>query len=167
MNEALISIKPKYVRRMLDGEKSVEIRNRTVNLTPESRLWIYSTLPKGCIEAVAEVGSVEIGTPPAIWHKYGDSLGISETKYRLYVNGASSVSAIRIRRVSQLPSALSLSMLRMRVPGFHPPQFLKYMADSDPLFLGIVRLLCASTNPEYIQEIGLTKKCSGLANAIR
>ena len=167
MNEALISIKPRYVRRMLDGEKSVEIRNRTVNLRQESRLWIYSTLPKGCIEAVAEVGRVEVGTPPAIWHKYGDSLGISETAYRQYVNGASSVSAISIRRVSQLPSALSLSMLRMRVPGFHPPQFLKYMADSDPLFLGIVRLLYASTNSEYIEEIGLTKKCGGLANAIR
>ena len=109
MNEVLSSIKPKYVRRMLDGEKSVEIRNRTVNLRQESRLWIYSTLPKGCIEAVAEVGRVEVGTPPAIWHKYGDSLGISETAYRLYVNGASSVSAISIRRVSQLPSALSLS----------------------------------------------------------
>ncbi len=167
MNEALISIKPRYVRRMLDGDKSVEIRNRTVNLRQESRLWIYSTLPKGCIEAVAEVGRVEVGTPPAIWHKYGDLLGISETVYRQYVNGASNVSAISIRRVSQLPSALSLSMLRMRVPGFHPPQFLKYMADSDPLFLGIVRLLYASANSEYIKEIGLTTKCSGLANAIR
>ena len=167
MNEALISIKPRYVRRMLDGEKSVEIRNRTVNLTPESRLWIYSTLPKGCIEAVAEVGRVEVGTPYAIWHKYGDSLCISETTYRLYVNGASRVSAIKITKVSQLPSALSLSMLKICVPGFHPPQFLKYMADSDPLFLGIVQLLCASTNSEYIEEIGLTKKCSRLANAIR
>ena len=164
MNEALISIKPRYVRRMLDGEKSVEIRNRTVNLTPDSRLWIYSTLPKGCIEAVAEVGGVEVGTPPAIWHKYGDSLCISQTSYKLYVNGASSVSAIKIKKVSQLPSALSLSMLKLWVPGFHPPQFLKYMADSDPLFLGIVRLLYASTNSEYIEEIGLTKKCGRLAN---
>ena len=167
MNEALISIKPRYVRRMLNGEKSVEIRNRTVNLTPESRLWIYSTLPQGCIEAVAEVGRVEVGTPLSIWRKYADSLCISETTYRLYVNGSSNVSAIKIKKVSQLPSALSLSMLKLWIPGFHPPQFLKYMADSDPLFLGIVRLLCASANSEYIEEIGLTKKYSGFADAIR
>ncbi len=160
MREALISIKPAYVRMFLGGEKSVEIRNRTVNLSPGSRLWIYSTLPKGCVEAVAEVGRVVVGTPSEIWQQYSDSLAVSKSSYLRYVNGASSVSAILTKRVWRLPIEVNLSMLRSRVPRFHPPQFLKYMADSDPVFLSIVRFLSAGTNKEYLQRIGLTKKCS-------
>lgn len=167
MHEVLISIKPTYVRKFMAGEKSVEVRNRTVNLSPGSRLWIYSTLPKGCIEAVALVRRVVVGTPSEIWHKYSDSLAVSQTTYLRYVNGASSVSAILTNFVWRLPVEVNLSMLRSKVPSFHPPQFLKYMADCDPVFLSIVRFVCAGTNKDYIQRIGLTEKISGLAIAIR
>jgi predicted transcriptional regulator len=155
MHEALISIKPPYVRKFLAGEKSVEIRNRTVNLSPGSRLWIYSTLPKGCVEAVAEVCQVVVGTPSEIWHKYSDSLAVSKSTYLQYVNGASSVSAILTNCVWHLPVEVNLSMLRSMVPMFHPPQFLKYMSDSDPVLLSIVRFLRAGTNEEYLQKIGI------------
>jgi predicted transcriptional regulator len=165
MHEALISIKPTYVKMFLGGEKSVEIRNRTVKLRPGSRLWIYSTLPKGCIEAVAEVHCVVVGTPSEIWHQYSDSLAVTKSTYLRYVNGASTVSAILTKRVWRLPIEVDLPMLRSRVPMFHPPQFLKYMADSDPVFLSIVGFLCAGTNEDYLQMIGLTAKCARRANS--
>ena len=167
MHEALISIKPTYVRKFLAGEKSVEVRNRTVTLSPGSRLWIYTTLPRGCIEAVAEVHRVVVGTPSEIWHRYSDSLAVSRTIYLEYVNGASAISAIVTKAIWSLPVEMNLSMLRSRVPRFHPPQFLKYMADSDPVFITIVRFLYANANEEYLQKIGLTKKCNGFANASR
>jgi len=166
MHEALISIRPTYVRKFLAGEKSVEIRNRTVNLAPGSRLWIYSTLPRGCIEAVAEVHSVDLGSPADIWHRHRDALAVTRTTYLKYVNGASIVSAILTRCIFRLPIQLNLALLRERVPKFHPPQFLKYMEDSDPVFIRILELLSTGANEAYIQEMGLTKKCSriGIAN---
>ncbi len=167
MREALISIKPPYVKMFLGGEKSVEIRNRTVNLSPGSRLWIYSTLPKGCVEAVAEVGCVVVGTPSEIWRQYRDHLSVPKSKYLQYVNGSLAVSAIITKRVWRLPVEVNLSMLRSRVPGFHPPQFLKYMSDSDPVFLSIVQFLYDNTNEEYLQRIGLQTICTGSANARR
>lgn len=157
MREALISMRPTYVRKFLAGEKSVELRSRSVNLSPGSRLWMYSTLPRGCVEAVAKVRRVEVGTPSAIWDRYGDSLAVSKATYASYVNGSRSVSAILIDRVWPLPVELTLSMLRLRVPRFQPPQFVKYMADSDPLFINIVRLLSAGASSDYIEQIGLTK----------
>lgn len=160
MHEALISIKPTYVRRFLTGEKFVEIRSRAVNLTPGSRLWIYSTLPKGCIEAVAEVNRVVFGTPSDIWHRYSRSLAVSRTNYLKYVNGASRVSAIIINRVIRMPIEVNLSMLRKMIPSFHPPQFLKYMSETDPLYVGIMDLLFAQAGEEYMNSMGLTKKCA-------
>lgn len=158
MHEALISIKPTYVRKFLAGEKSVEIRNRTVNLAPDSRLWIYTTRPRGCIEAVALVRHVVLGTPSDIWHRYRDALAVSRIEYLEYVNGASQVSAILTSCVFRLPVELNLSLLRERVPKFHPPQFVKYMADSDPLFIRIIELLCAETDEAYMRRMGLTRK---------
>jgi predicted transcriptional regulator len=164
MHEALISIRPTYVKRFLTGEKSVEIRNRTVNLKPGSRLWIYTTLPRGCIEAVAEVHRVVLGTPTVIWHRYRDALAVTRATYLKYVNGASLVSAILTSGVFRLPIELNLSLLRERVPNFNPPQFLKYMADSDPVFIRILELLCAGTNEAYMQSMGLTRKCSRISS---
>jgi len=162
MHEALISIKPTYVRKFLAGEKSVELRNRTVTLSSGSRLWIYSTLPRGCMEAVAKVNRVVVGTPGEIWHKYRDSLGVSWSTYIEYVNGASAISAIVTKAIWSLPVEMDLSMLRSRVPGFHPPQFIKYMADSDPVFMTIIRFLYANSSEEYLRDIGLTKKVADL-----
>lgn len=167
MHEALISIKPAYVRMFLGGEKSVEVRNRTVNLSPGSRLWIYSTLPKGCVEAVAEVDCVVVGTPSKIWQEYGDYLSLSKSKYLQYVNKSQTVSAILTKRVWSLPVEVNLSMLKSRVPRFHPPQFLKYMSDSDPVFLSIVQFLRDGTNGEYLDRIGITDQCLEGANSRR
>ncbi len=162
MREALISIKPTYVERFLAGEKSVELRKRTVTLSPGSRLWIYSTLPKGCMEAVAEVNRVVVGTPGDIWDKYRDALGVSRSTYLEYVKGASAISAIVTKAIWSLPEEMNLSMLRSQVPGFHPPQFIKYMADSDPVFMAIMRFLYANSTEKYLREIGLTKKLAYL-----
>ena len=153
MRDALISIKPIYVEKLLSGEKAVEIRNRTVNLLPGSRLWIYSTLPKACLQAVALVRNVEIADPASIWREHGGWLGISETAYHGYVNGSTAVSAIIMKRIWELPHNLSLRILRSKVPGFHPPQFLKYLDESDPLLSVIVESLLERFDTEYFQQI--------------
>jgi len=158
MREALISIKPTYVEKFLTGEKSVELRKRTVTLSSGSRLWIYSTLPKGCMEAVAEVNRVVVGTPGQIWDKYRDALGVSKSTYSEYVYGASTISAIVTKSIWNLPAKMDLSMLRSQVPGFHPPQFIKYMTDSDPVFMFIIRFLFSNASEERLRDIGLTKK---------
>ncbi len=163
MRDAIISIKPIYVEKLLSGEKAVEIRNRPVNLKPGSRLWIYSTLPKGCVQAIAYVRSVEVGTPLAIWRQYSETLGVSKRKYNHYVNGANEVSAIIVKEIWKLPYDLTLQCLKGRVPGFHPPRFLKYMNESDPLLSTIVDFLFENSGIEYCKEIGLTKLMQLLA----
>lgn len=161
MDEALISIKPTYVSKLISGEKSVEIRNRAVNLSSGSRLWIYSTLPKGSIEAVAEIHRVVAGHPSDIWHRYSSMLAVSEGEFGQYVNGSNSVSAIIMKHVWRLPIEVPLSLLRLHVPGFQPPQFLKYKREIDPSFSAIVDLVCRGSCKEFMNEIGLTHNSKG------
>jgi len=133
MNNALISIKPEYVEMILCGEKSVEIRNRAVNLNPGTRLWIYSTLPKGRVEAVAIIRLIRVDSPSVIWKQYCNEIGISLKAFVSYVNGSSRVSAIFLDRIHQLRPPLTLSDLRSEIRNFHPPQFLKLIEPVTPL----------------------------------
>jgi len=131
---ALISIKPKYVRMFLRGEKSIEIRKRAVNLDPGTRLWIYSTLPKGCLEAVANVQSVKIDSPGVIWKHYYKKINISRDAFLSYVNGSQKVSAILLEDVRKVVPSLTLGDLRFEIRSFHPPQFLKRIETASPFF---------------------------------
>jgi len=131
---AFISIKPKYVGMLLRGEKSIEIRSRAVNLAPGSRLWIYSTLPKGCLEAVANVQSVKIDSPDVIWKHYHKKINISRDAFLSYVNGSQKVSAILLEDVRRVVPSLTLGDLRFEIRCFHPPQFLKHIETASPFF---------------------------------
>lgn len=133
MNDALISIRPEYVDRILSGAKSIEIRSRTVGLLPGTRLWIYSTLPRGRIEAVVRVNLIEVGPPTSIWDRYRNEIGVSRSTFRSYVNGSTRISAILLAQPQRLEPSLSLQSIRSQLPSFRPPQFLKRLGPSDRL----------------------------------
>lgn len=133
MLDALISIKPKYVEMLISGKKNVEIRSRNIRLPSGSRLWVYSTLPVGCITAVAQVHAVERRAPLDAWDMHHSGIGVTKEKFEHYVNGSKVVSAIIVNRIWSLPCSLSLKSLKKEVVGFHPPQFVKFMNNGDPL----------------------------------
>jgi predicted transcriptional regulator len=141
MPDALISIKPKYVDRFLNGQKAVEIRNRKVNLTNNSKLWIYTTLPKASIQTIAYVKYVDIDSPEFIWKKHRESIGISKNSFDKYVNGSNKISAIVTKDIRKLPFEITLEEIRNMVPEFQPPQFLKFMRDDDPILSAILSII--------------------------
>ena len=155
MTNALISIKPKYVRMILSGEKSIEIRNRSVNLPPGTRLWIYNTVPKGCLEAVANIRSIKLDSPNVIWKHYFHKIGISRTEFLSYVNGSKEISAIFLEDVRRLTPPPTLSDLRSEIEGFHPPQFLKRIEVASPFlyFLGTRSVKLSDVSGQQIQVV--------------
>ena len=110
---------------ILAGEKKVELRRKTVNVPPGSRVWLYATCPSAQICAYATVENITSDSPRVIWRKYHREVGISSEEYDLYMAGASVACAIRLRDVRRINPELSLAELRRTVKGFHPPQFFK------------------------------------------
>ena len=149
--EALISIKPQYADAILDGRKTVELRRGRVKIGPGSRLWIYSTLPRGQIEGVAVVDGVVTGSPATIWKRYREQACISKQEFDSYADGRDVMSAILIREVIRTEQKLALSLLRSKIRSFHPPQF---MARIDPL--GKLRALLSSALLDPLPEHQLT-----------
>lgn len=125
MTHALISIHPAYALQILRGTKRVEVRTRPVRIAPGTRLWIYSTLPVGAIQAFVTVTGVELLPPTRAWHLFEASMCLTRSAFRKYVNGNASVSIIGLDAVRELAKPLTLELIRKSVPRFQPPQFLK------------------------------------------
>lgn len=92
MSKVLISIKPEYVYKIMNGTKKYEYR-RMLAQKGVSSLIIYSTWP--VMEIVGEVEVIEIieMAPSSLWEKTKKDAGISRWKYREYFKGRKSAYA--------------------------------------------------------------------------
>lgn len=123
MNDAIISIKPRHVEKILSGTKTVELRTRCINLPMGSRLWVYSTLPVGKVKLSAEIDFIDMLSPKKMWKKYGENICISKQEFDEYTEGREIVSAIGLRNVQALDRDICLETMRSYEENFQPPQF--------------------------------------------
>lgn len=103
MSKVLISIKPEYVTRILNGTKKYEYR-RMLAKKDVSSLIIYSTYP-----VMEIVGEVEVVTtiemaPSSLWEKTKKEAGISRKKYREYFKDKKKACAYVLGKVTKYES---------------------------------------------------------------
>lgn len=123
MNDAIISIKPRHVENILSGDKTVELRTRSINLPSGSRLWVYTTLPVGKVKLSTEIDFVEVLSPKVMWKKYGKNICIPKKEFDEYTKGRELVTAIGLRNVQPLIKDICLEAMRKYEENFQPPQF--------------------------------------------
>jgi predicted transcriptional regulator len=128
MKQIIMSIKPCYVQKIISGEKTVELRSRKLNVQNGARMWIYSTLPKGCVEVVATIQSIEYNHPDIIWARYANELAITYEDFQKYVHDNEMVSAIKLLNVTKVNNPLTLETIRSCIQKFHPPQFFSHIS---------------------------------------
>lgn len=109
---AIISIKPEFSKKIVQGDKTVEVRRRGVNLELGDRLWVYETLPTGKVMFVVIVDHVFKGCPAEIWGKYADQIDISVEEFEEYFDGCDYGSAIAFKKVELLSASITLSDLK-------------------------------------------------------
>ena len=123
----LISVDERYVRSMLAGTKTIELRRRAVRVPKGTHVWIYSKVPVGQLRACGIVKDVVEASPKEIWNHYGHLSGISALEFDTYYSGSETACAIVFSQVNEAPPNLTLSTLRSKLHNFHPPQFFKYL----------------------------------------
>ena len=122
MSQAIISLKPRYARLVLSGDKTVELRNRIVKLKPGTLIWIYATRPMARIVGVAEVELVVHAGPAEIWRRFGEDICVDRSGFDSYI-GRERVSALVLGAVEELGGVMTLDRIRRSVRAFQPPQF--------------------------------------------
>lgn len=124
--EFIFSIKPQYSKKIETGEKTVELRRRFPKNVPEGTIaLIYSTSPTRALTGIAEIESVEVGTPNSIWSEYAARACIERNDFDAYFSGVDCAHAIKLRSARPLSRSLELTELRERF-SFEPPQSYRY-----------------------------------------
>lgn len=107
MSTILLSIKPEYVNKILDGTKKYEFR-RKIPKQNINKIIIYSTSP--IMQIVGEVNVIGVlqGTPVQLFRETSEYSGISEEKYLEYFKGSSIAYAFELGDVRKYETPKSL-----------------------------------------------------------
>lgn len=123
----LISVKDRYVKEMLSGRKTIELRKSAPKAVAGDTLIIYTTQPKKAITAIAIVKQIIKCEPQEMWRQYHDKLGIDKTGFDDYYKNNKKAVGIELSEVIPLDGEILLSAIKLIHPSFTPPQTFKYL----------------------------------------
>lgn len=136
MKRALfLSIRPRYVKRILEGLKRVEFRRVRPKICIGELLLIYSSSPKKELECHSVVTALSKGTPDLLWSQFREASGLTRSEFKSYFLGADVGFAIHFGKVARFDAPITLSALRELWPGFSPPQIYRYLNQEEYLSL--------------------------------
>lgn len=125
----LISIHPKFVEKILTGEKRFEFRKH-VPSCKISHILIHATTPEKRLVAIAEVEQILQAPPSVLWEQTKYAAGIPRSFFREYFYGSKKAIAFQLGRVFPIPENVAQQI------AYWPPQSYSYFEDQG----GIKRL---------------------------
>ena len=124
--DVVLSIKPQYSSKIIQGLKTVELRRRFPILAPKGTIaYIYSTSPVMAMVGIAEIKEVIKIPTTEIWDRFSDVAFIKKMDFEKYFDGVDEGCVIKFGNVRAYSNPLPLSELRARFH-FEPPQSFLY-----------------------------------------
>lgn len=122
--DVLISIKPKYVDKILRGEKKFEFRKAIFKTKRVRKVFIYASAPVQCIVASFEVDDILEGSPDKVWADCREFAGIEEKAYFDYFNNREQAYSIKIKNLDIFKEPVRPLK---HIDGFKAPQSYMYV----------------------------------------
>lgn len=119
----LISIKPKYVKKIVAGEKKFEYRKRLFKKEVE-KIYIYSSSPEKKIIACFSYSGYNVGMPNEIWEKTKHASGITEREFKAYFWNRLTAYALKIKNLIVFENPVDPYSANRN---FRPPQSFMYI----------------------------------------
>lgn len=137
MNKILLSVKPKYIKEIISGNKIIELRKRVgASFLPDSEIYLYSSSPVKALVAKARIKCVEKLDMHSVKERKPYILNaacITEGDFDAYFNGSEFIFLIYIMEVNVFKFPVVLKELKEN--GFIPPQSFCYVNERLNLFL--------------------------------
>lgn len=118
----LLSVRPTFARRILEGTKTVELRRVRPQIEPGQQVLIYASSPTMALLGSAVVERLDSASPKALWGSVAGAAGVSRAEYDDYFRDAELAVAIWLTSVAEFRRHIPLDELRQRWPWFRPPQ---------------------------------------------
>jgi predicted transcriptional regulator/DNA-binding XRE family transcriptional regulator len=124
--DVVLSIRPVYSEKIIQGKKTIELRRRFPVSAPRGTIaYIYSTSPVRAMVGSAEIENVIKLPVVDIWKKFGKMAQIDRPSFDEYFYGVKHGFALKFANVRRFTRQIDLAELRRRF-GFEPPQSFLY-----------------------------------------
>jgi predicted transcriptional regulator len=125
----LLSVKPKFVREIIEGTKLIEFRRKWPR-APIDRIVVYSSSPVRTLAFTAGVMAVHQGSKSHLWNVVRNDKKGSLSKKQLfaYLHGAKRGFAIKLSKVVPIIGGLDPGRLFGR---FRAPQSYRYLQEGE------------------------------------
>jgi predicted transcriptional regulator len=133
--DVLVSIRPIYASKILEGQKTVELRRKFPEVgATGAMVLIYSSSPISAVVGFARIRHV-LKLPVAnIWKEHGVAACVSKDEFDAYFSGLKQGFAIFLEGVKSLRKQLKASDLEEQF-GIVPPQSYRYLAEGGSALL--------------------------------
>lgn len=123
--DVILSIKPAYTQKILEGVKTVELRRRfPVAAGSGATAYIYSTSPVRALVGAAEISDVERLPVAVLWQRHGRSALIHKQDFDAYFRGTHEGYALIICNARPFSRPFNLVELKERFDFKAPQSFL-------------------------------------------
>lgn len=107
----ILSIQPKYMDKIVSGEKTVEIRRSFSTKWLGSKAALYSTSPNKEIIGYTTLRNIVYDTPENIWNKYSQELGVDKNTFDQYVENKGKIYAIELDDTKKYLNGIPISQI--------------------------------------------------------
>lgn len=123
--DIILSVKPKYLKRLYHGTKSIEIRKQVPRkLNYNDLVWFYES-GKGVITGIGRFHSSVVMTPKDALEKYRVEMDVTETEFWNYVGDAKEIVLLSFKWVAYMSDRIPLSNFGLK----RAPQSYCYIKD--------------------------------------
>ncbi|MFN5128886.1 MAG: helix-turn-helix domain-containing protein [Sphingomonadaceae bacterium] len=124
--DVVLSIRPQYSDKIVDGTKTAELRRRFPVSAPKGTIaYIYSTSPVRAMVGVAEIKDVLKLPITEIWQRFENQAFITKADFDKYFEGVDHGFVLLFERARSFSQPMPLSLLREQFD-FEPPQSFLY-----------------------------------------
>ncbi|CAF30340.1 type I restriction enzyme S subunit [Methanococcus maripaludis] len=124
----LLSIKPKYVKEILNGSKKYEFRKSIFKKYDKNELvFIYSSYPVKRIVGTFSVGDIIENCPKILWNEFKNVSGIKESEFFKYFKEKDKGYAIQINKLNEFKNPVNPKDIN---PDFRAPQSFCYISQN-------------------------------------
>lgn len=135
-----LAIKPEFAKKIIDKEKTIELRKQRPNVHIGDYVIIYASSPIKSVLGYGKVKSIIVCTPEEMWKFHKKQLGIDKLRFYAYYDGHGKSVGIEIERIKSI-SALTLKELQSIDSTFRPPQGFRYVSN-EQISKAIEKYIC-------------------------
>ena len=137
-----ISVKPEFAEKIINNEKTIELRKLRPNVKTGDYIIIYASYPCKSVVAFGTIKNIIEMAPNKMWTTFSQTLGIDKQRFDNYFDGRLNAIGIELSKIIKV-DPVHLDKIRSIDPKFHPPQLYKYISimNDDKAIINLIQLL--------------------------